>query len=105
MGLFPQYKYPDALSRYCQIADELCISGENETQKVENLIKQIQKLKIDIDLPLSIKDYGIEEKEFYSKLDEIALLAFDDQCTLANPVYPMIEELKQILSEAYWGNI
>ena len=105
MGLFPQYKYPDALNRYCQIADELCIDGENETNKVDNLIREIQKLKIDIDLPLSIKDYGIEEKQFYSKLDEIAFLAFDDQCTTANPVYPLIEELKQILIDAYWGNI
>ena len=105
MGLFPQYKYPDALNRYCQIADELCINGENESQKVDNLINEIQKLKVDIDLPLSIKDYGIAEKDFYSKLDEIALLAFDDQCTGANPVYPLIEELKQILFDAYWGNI
>ena len=105
MGLFPQYKYPDALNRYCQIADELCINGENESQKVDNLINEIQKLKVDIDLPLSIKDYGIAEKDFYSKLDEIALLAFDDQCTGANPVYPLIEELKQILIDAYWGNI
>ena len=105
MGLFPQYKYPDALNRYCQIADELCINGENESQKVDNLINEIQKLKVDIDLPLSIKDYGIAENDFYSKLDEIALLAFDDQCTGANPVYPLIEELKQILIDAYWGNI
>ena len=105
MGLFPQYKYPDALNRYCQIADELCISGENENQKVDNLINEIQKLKVDVNLPLSIKDYGIEENEFYSKIDEIASLAFDDQCTTANPVYPLIEELKQILIDAYWGNI
>lgn len=105
MGLFSQYKYPQALERYCQIADELCISGENETIKLDNLINEIQKLKVNVDLPLSIKDYGIEENDIYSKLDEIAFLAFDDQCTLANPIYPTIEELKQILIDAYWGNI
>ena len=102
-GLFPQYKYPHARERYAFIADMLELGGKNDNEKVANLIKAINNLKKELDIPLSIKDYGVAEKDFMTKLDDIVEQAFNDQCTGANPVYPLMKELKQIYLDAYNG--
>ncbi|MEI0531493.1 bifunctional acetaldehyde-CoA/alcohol dehydrogenase [Brachyspira pilosicoli] len=102
-GLFPQYKYPHARERYAFIADMLELGGKNDNEKVANLIKAINGLKKELDIPLSIKDYGVAEKDFMAKLDDIVEQAFNDQCTGANPVYPLMKELKQIYLDAYNG--
>ncbi len=102
-GLFPQYKYPHARQRYAAVADLIELGGRNENEKVANLIKAINNLKKQLDIPLSIKDYGISEKEFNDKLDDMVEQAFNDQCTGANPVYPLMKELKQIYLDAYNG--
>ncbi len=103
--IFPQYKYPNAKAKYGQIADELNLGGKNDDEKVELLIKAIEDLKEKIELPKSIKAYGISEKDFYDKLDEMVELAFDDQCTGANPAYPLMSEIKQLYIDAYNGKI
>ena len=101
--IFPQYKYPVAKKRYGQIADELNLGGANDDEKVELLLEAITNLKKDIGIPLSIRDAGVKEEDFYAKLDELTELAFDDQCTGANPAYPLMEEIKQIYIKAYNG--
>ncbi len=103
--IFPQYKFPNAKAKYGQIADELNLGGKTDDDKVELLIKAIEDLKEKIELPKSMKDWGIDEKEFYEKLDEMVELAFDDQCTGANPAYPLMSDIKQIYIDAYNGKI
>lgn len=103
MGVFPQYRYPDALHRYAAIADFLGLGGETKEEKLEKLIQAIDELKEEIGIPMSIKDYGISEKEFLDAVDQMSLDAFDDQCTTANPRYPLIEELKGIYMKSYYG--
>ena len=103
MVVFPQYRYPDALHRYAAIADFLGLGGETKEEKLEKLIQAIDELKEEIGIPMSIKDYGISEKEFLDAVDQMSLDAFDDQCTTANPRYPLIEELKGIYMRAYYG--
>ena len=100
---FPQYKYPCAIQRYAQIADELKLGGKNDEEKVELLISAVDKLMKSINLPNSIKDFGVTEEDFYAKLDEMVELAFDDQCTGANPVYPIMSDMKQIYIDAFEG--
>ncbi len=100
---FPQYKYPNAKARYAKISTMLGLSGNNDGEKVDALINEIQKLKKELDIPLSIKDAGISEEEFYAKLDEITELAFDDQCTGANPRYPLMSEMKELYINAFNG--
>lgn len=102
---FPQYKFPNAKAKYGQIADELNLGGNNDDEKVDLLIKAITQLKKDVNIPLSIKDMGISQKDFMSKLDYLVEQAFDDQCTGANPAYPLMSELKQIYINAYKGVI
>ncbi len=102
-GTFPQYTFPKATERYAQIADELKLGGANDDEKTKLLISAIAKLKSDLGIPASIREYGVDEKEFYAKLDELAELAFDDQATGANPVYPLIEDIKQLYINAYEG--
>ncbi|MDR3274751.1 MAG: bifunctional acetaldehyde-CoA/alcohol dehydrogenase [Endomicrobium sp.] len=104
-AVFPQYKFPNAKAKYGQIADELGFGGKNDDEKVNLLINAITQLKKDLQIPLSIKDAGVSEKDFYNKLDELVEMAFDDQCTGANPVYPLMEDIKQILIKAYKGEI
>lgn len=98
---FPQYKYPNIKARYARIADFLNLGGSNEDEKIENLIKAIEELKAKVDMPKSIKDAGIREEVFYSTLDEMCVQAFDDQCTGANPRYPLISEIKEMYINAY----
>lgn len=102
---FPQYKFPNAKAKYGQIADELNLGGKNDDEKVTMLIDAITMLKKEINIPLSIKDAGVAEKDFMAKLDELVELAFDDQCTGANPSYPLMKEIRQIYIDAYKGRI
>ena len=104
MGTFPQYGYPHTLARYAEIADYLGLGGTSNEEKVENLIKSINELKDKIGIKKTIIEYGIEEEEFLSKLDEMSKQAFDDQCTGSNPRYPLIDEIKQMYLNAYYGN-
>lgn len=102
---FPQYKFPNAKAKYGQIADELGLGGKNDDEKVDLLIKAITNLKKELNIPLSIKDAGVNEKDFNKKLDELVELAFDDQCTGANPSYPLMSELKEIYIKAFKGQV
>ena len=103
MGTFPQYSYPHTLARYAEIADYLNLGGNSNEEKLENLIKAIDELKEKIGIKKTIKDYGVDEKEFLDRLDEMSKQAFDDQCTGANPRYPLIEEIKEMYLQAYYG--
>ena len=100
---FPQYKYPNAKMKYGQIADELGLGGKNDDEKVKLLIKAVDELMTKINLPKSIKEFGVKEDEFMKNLDVLVERAFDDQCTGANPVYPLMEEIKTIFLNAYNG--
>ena len=102
-AIFPQYKYPCAKAKYGQIADELNLGGKNDDEKVQLLINAIDKLMTDINLPKSIKEFGVDEKEFMENLDVLVERAFDDQCTGANPAYPLMSEIKEIFLNAYNG--
>jgi len=103
MGSFSQYKYPSCLNKYAEAARYIGINGESNEDIFEKLIDRIEKLKNAIDIKPTIKDYGIPEKEFLEKLDEMTELAFDDQCTGANPRYPLMSEIKEIYLKAYYG--
>ncbi len=98
---FPQYKYPNAKWRYAKIAEHLNLGGKNDDEKVENLIKAIQNLKKQINLPSTIAECGVTKEAFYSTLDSMTEDAFDDQCTGANPRYPLMSELKEMYINAY----
>lgn len=100
---FPQYKYPEAKMRYARVADYLNLGGKTEDEKVKNLIKAIDGLKAAVGIPTSIKEAGVPEKPFYRSLDEMSENAFDDQCTGANPRYPLISEIKDMYITAYEG--
>ena len=101
---FPQYKYPNAKWRYAKIAEYLNLGGKNDDEKVENLIKAIQNLKKQINLPSTIAECGVTKEVFYSTLDSMTEDAFDDQCTGANPRYPLMSELKEMYINAYSNN-
>ena len=103
MGTFPQYDHPHTLKRYAEIADYLGIKGASDVEKLENLIKAIDELKTKIGIKNTIKDYGIDEKDFLDRLDAMTEQAFDDQCTGANPRYPLLSEIKQMYLNAYYG--
>ena len=100
---FSQYDRPKARARYGEIAHHLGLGGDRTQQKVENLIAWIEELKADLEIPSSIKDAGVAEADFLAKIDEVAVAAFDDQCTGANPRFPLISELKQIMVDSYYG--
>lgn len=104
-GVFSQYHYPEGKHRYAEIADSLGLGGKNDDEKVKNLIDAIQKLKKEIGIPMSIKEAGVDEKTFFDNLDSLSELAFDDQCTGANPRYPLIKEIKEMLTDAYYGRV
>ena len=103
MGTFPQYEYPHALKRYAEIADSLNLGGNTDQEKLERLINKIDELKERVGFKKTIKDYGISEEDFLSILDEMSEKAFDDQCTGANPRYPLISEIKEIYLKTYYG--
>lgn len=103
MGTFPQYKYPHTLRRYCEIAEMLGITGKTDEIKFQKLLEMVDDLKKDIELPLTIKEAGIAEDAFLANLDEMSEAAFNDQCTGANPRYPLISEMKTLYLQAYYG--
>ena len=103
MGTFPQYDHPHTLRRYAEIAEAVGITGKNDNEKFEKLLEKIDELKDAIEVKHTIKDYGIDEKEFLATLDEMSEQAFDDQCTGANPRYPTIEEIKNLYLKVYYG--
>ena len=103
MGTFSQYDHPHTLARYAEIADYLGLGGKNDSEKLENLIKAINDLKVKVGIKETIKDYGVDEKVFLDNLDEMVEQAFDDQCTGANPRYPLMSEIKQMYLNAYYG--
>lgn len=98
---FAQYKYPNASWRYARIADHLGLGGSTNEEKVELLIKAIEELQAKVNMPKTIKEAGISEEAFYATLDEMVEQAFDDQCTGANPRYPLMSELKEIYIKSY----
>lgn len=100
---FPQYKYPNAKWRYARIADYLQLGGNTEEEKIELLIKAIDELKAKVNIPKTIHEAGVSQVKFYATLDEMSEQAFDDQCTGANPRYPLISELKQMYINAFEG--
>jgi acetaldehyde dehydrogenase / alcohol dehydrogenase len=103
-AIFPQYEYPNAKWRYARIADHLGLGGISEDEKVELLITAVEKLKQDVEIPLTIKDViNADEQTFYDKLESMSEQAFDDQCTGANPRYPLISDLQDLYIKAYRG--
>jgi acetaldehyde dehydrogenase/alcohol dehydrogenase len=100
---FPQYTYPTAKSRYARVADYLQLGGKTEDEKVDLLVKAIEDLKVKIEIPTSIRDAGVPEQAFTAALDTLSEDAFDDQCTGANPRYPLIREIKDLYVKAYNG--
>ena len=103
MGTFPQYDHPHTMARYAEVADYLGCGGRTDEKKVENLIKKIDELKAEIGIKPTIRDYVPDEEAFLSTLDEMVEQAFDDQCTGANPRYPLMSEIKQMYLNAYYG--
>ncbi len=98
---FPQYKYPNAKWRYARIADYLQLGGNADDEKVELLIKAIDDLKAKLNIPKTIKEAGVSKQKFFATLDEMSEKAFDDQCTVSNPRYPLISEIKQMYINAF----
>lgn len=103
MGTFSQYAYPHTLERYAEVADYLGIHGNDNNEKLEGLIQAINELKERVGIKKTIKDYNIDETDFLNRLDEMTEQAFDDQCTGANPRYPLMSEIKQMYLNAYYG--
>ncbi len=103
MGTFSQYDHPHTLARYAEIADTLGLGGNDDTEKLENLIKAVNELKTRVGIKATIRDYNIDEADFLARLDEMTEQAFDDQCTGANPRYPLMSEIRQMYLNAYYG--
>lgn len=103
MGTFPQYAYPHTKARYAEIADYLNLGGKTDEEKVENLISALDALKEKIGIKKTIRDYVPNEEDFLNRLDSMTEQAFDDQCTGANPRYPLMSEIKQMYLNAYYG--
>ena len=103
MGTFPQYDHPHTLARYAEVADYLGIPGETDQEKLDGLIAKIDALKKVIGIKDTIRDYGIDEQDFLNRLDDMTEQAFDDQCTGANPRYPLMSEIRQMYLNAYYG--
>ena len=104
MGTFSQYDHPHTLERYAEIADYLKLGGNTDQEKLENLIKAINELKAKVGIKKTIQEYGIDEADFMARLDDMVEQAFDDQCTGANPRYPLMSEIRQMYLNAYYGN-
>jgi acetaldehyde dehydrogenase/alcohol dehydrogenase len=103
MGTFSQYAYPHALERYLEIADALGIGGKSKGEKFNNFIAAIRELQKRIGIKPTIRDYVPDEQDFLARLDDMVEQAFDDQCTGANPRYPLMSEIKQMYLNAYYG--
>ena len=103
MGTFSQYDHPHTLRRYAEVAEALGLGGKTDEDKLNNLIKAIDELKAKVGIKKTIKEYGIDETDFLARLDDMVEQAFDDQCTGANPRYPLMSEIKQMYLNAYYG--
>ncbi len=103
MGTFSQYDHPHTLARYAEVADYLGLGGKTDSEKLENLIKAVNTLKECVGIKKTIRDYNIDEADFLARLDDMTEQAFDDQCTGANPRYPLMSEIKQMYLGAYYG--
>ena len=103
MGTFSQYQYPHTLQRYVECADFLGIKGSSDQEKFDNLLKAVDELKTKVGIHKTIREYGIDEQDFLNRLDDMVEQAFDDQCTGANPRYPLMSEIKQMYLKAYYG--
>ena len=103
MGTFPQYDHPHTLARYAEIADYLKLGGNTDAEKLERLIAAVDALKEQVGIKKTIRDYGIDETDFLNRLDAMVEQAFDDQCTGANPRYPLMHEIRQMYLNAYYG--
>lgn len=103
MGTFPQYEYPHTLERYVECANFCGITGKTDEETLENFIAAIEELKAKVGIKKTIKDYGVDEKYFLDTLDDMVEQAFDDQCTGANPRYPLMREIKEMYLRAYYG--
>ncbi|MBR3972655.1 MAG: bifunctional acetaldehyde-CoA/alcohol dehydrogenase [Oscillospiraceae bacterium] len=103
MGTFSQYDHPHTLARYAEVADYLGLGGKTNEEKLENLIAALDELKAKVGIKKCIRDYGIDEADFLARLDDMVEQAFDDQCTGANPRYPLMSEMKQMYLNAYYG--
>ena len=103
MGTFSQYQYPHAFERYVECANFLGIAGKNDQEKFDNLLKAIEDLKTTVGIKKTIAEYGVDEKYFLDNLDAMVEQAFDDQCTGANPRYPLMEEMKAMYLKVYYG--
>ena len=104
MGTFSQYDHPHTLARYAEVADYLRLAGDTDEEKLESLITAVEELKARVGIKKTIRDYGVQEQDFLDRLDEMVEQAFDDQCTGANPRYPLMREIKQMFLDAYYGN-
>lgn len=104
MGTFSQYPYPHAKERYCEVARFVGITGKNDDEVFENFIAAIAALKERVGIKKNIKDYDVKEEDFLATLDEMVENAFNDQCTGANPRYPLMSEIKELYLKAYYGN-
>ena len=103
MGTFSQYDHPHTLARYAEVADYLHLGGNTDEEKLENLISAITELMHKVGIKDTIAEYGVKEEDFLSRLDEMVEQAFDDQCTGANPRYPLMKEIKEMYLNAYYG--
>jgi acetaldehyde dehydrogenase/alcohol dehydrogenase len=103
MGTFPQYDHPHTLRRYAEVAEALGVRGDTDRDKLEGLIKLINDLKTYVGIKPTIRDYVPDEQDFLNRLDDMVEQAFDDQCTGANPRYPLMSEIKQMYLNAYYG--
>jgi len=103
MGTFPQYEYPSALAKYALVGRELGLTGKTDKEVFEKLLKKIEDLQKDVEVPMTIKDAGVKEEDFLATLDEMSLSAFNDQCTGCNPRYPLVSEIKDLYLKCYYG--
>lgn len=103
MGTFPQYEYPSALEKYAQGGRELGLTGKDDKEVFNKLLKKIEGLQKEVEVPMTIKDFGVKEEDFLATLDEMSLNAFDDQCTGCNPRYPLVSEIKELYLKCYYG--
>ena len=103
MGTFPQYQYPHALQRYAEIGRYVGLTGKNDQEVFEKLLAKLDELMRTIEIKPTIKEYNIDEKKFLDTLDEMSEQAFNDQCTGANPRYPLISEIKELYLKSYYG--
>ena len=107
MGTFPQSEYPDCLKRYAKIARRIGVEGATDTALFEGLIVRIEELQKTLQIPKTIREAlgeNVSEKEFLDSVDKMSRDAFDDQCTGANPRYPLVDEIKKMYLKAYYGN-